>query len=94
MTNEMLAYLEEALDNHRLFIRMSNQNMWKARRNGKTQTWKTRPGEFRIPIKAGFTVCGALTHKSTVGLPGDGIMPDVIVDAIAGGKRFNFEGPI
>src|SRR5688572_7921466 len=25
---------------------------YRARRNGKTQTWKTRPGHFRIPVKA------------------------------------------
>lgn len=24
------------------------------RRNGKTKTWKTRPGEFRIPVKYGM----------------------------------------
>jgi hypothetical protein len=24
------------------------------RRNGKTKTWKTRPGEFRIPVKYGL----------------------------------------
>ena len=23
-------------------------------RNGTTKTWKTRPGEFRIPVKFGF----------------------------------------
>ena len=25
------------------------QEVW--RRNGKTQTWKTRPNEFRVPVK-------------------------------------------
>lgn len=24
------------------------------RRNGETKTWKTRPGEFRVPIKYGL----------------------------------------
>ncbi len=24
------------------------------RRNGKTQVWKTRPGEFRVPVKYGM----------------------------------------
>jgi len=24
------------------------------RRNGKTQTWKTRPGAYRIPVKFGL----------------------------------------
>lgn len=33
------------------------------RRNGKTQTWKTRPGEFRIPIKYGLYGYGEITHN-------------------------------
>ena len=28
------------------------QEVW--RRNGKTQTWKTRPSEWRIPVKHGL----------------------------------------
>lgn len=31
------------------------------RRNGSTQTWKTRPGEFRIPVKYGLRSYGSLT---------------------------------
>lgn len=27
------------------------------RRNGKTQTWKSRPNEFRIPVKYGLRSC-------------------------------------
>lgn len=30
------------------------QTPLKVRRNGKTQTWKTRPDEFRIPVKYGL----------------------------------------
>lgn len=32
------------------------------RRNGRTQTWKTRPGEFRIPVKCGLYDYGEVTH--------------------------------
>lgn len=39
---------------------------WQARRNGKTKTWARRPGEFRIPIKAGFRLRGELTDMSSV----------------------------
>jgi hypothetical protein len=28
------------------------QEIW--RRNGQTQTWKTRPNEFRVPVKHGL----------------------------------------
>jgi hypothetical protein len=30
------------------------------RRNGATQTWKTRPGEFRVPVKYGLRGYGQL----------------------------------
>jgi len=29
----------------------------RVRRNGKTQTWKTRPGDFRVPVKYGLKEC-------------------------------------
>ena len=35
------------------------------RRNGKTQIWKTRPDEFRVPIKTGFYKTGQLTHQNS-----------------------------
>jgi hypothetical protein len=34
---------------------------WKCRRNGRTQLWKTRPDDFRIPVKTGFRACGQIT---------------------------------
>lgn len=30
------------------------------RRNGATKTWKTRPAEFRVPIKYGLKECSYL----------------------------------
>lgn len=56
--------LEAALDAGRLSHSMGNGKFWKIRRNGKTQTWKTRPNEFRIPIKAGLRATGNLTQDS------------------------------
>lgn len=32
------------------------------RRNGQTQTWKTRPNEFRIPVKRGMYDYGQITQ--------------------------------
>jgi hypothetical protein len=61
MTKEAL---ETALDNGSLYARMGNGNYWKCRRNGKTQTWKTRPNDFRIPVKAGLKSCGAIDHHN------------------------------
>ena len=33
----------------------------RARRNGRTQTWKTRPDDFRVPIKHGLYSYGEIT---------------------------------
>ena len=30
--------------------------------NGAVKTWKTRPGEFRVPLKFGFYGHGEITH--------------------------------
>jgi hypothetical protein len=54
--------IEAALDQNRLFLKMRNGNSWRCRRNGKTRTWKTRPGHFYIPIKAGFKLYAAVEH--------------------------------
>jgi len=57
-------YIEQALDDGRLSVVMTNGRVWKARRNGKTQTWKTRPNDFRIPIKMGLKSYGAIDHQN------------------------------
>ena len=36
----------------------------RARRNGKTQTWKTRPAEFKIPVKYGLKECFYITQDN------------------------------
>jgi hypothetical protein len=34
------------------------------RRNGQTQTWKTRPTAWRIPVKYGLRAYGQITESS------------------------------
>lgn len=34
------------------------------RRNGATKTWKTRPNEFRIPIKRGLREYGYIDQRN------------------------------
>lgn len=34
------------------------------RRNGRTKTWKTRPGEFRIPVKYGMYECFYIDNRN------------------------------
>ncbi len=36
----------------------------RARRNGATKTWKTRPGNFRIPVKHGLYQYGYIDHNN------------------------------
>ena len=55
--------LEAMLDSGRLELLLNNGRWIKARRNGKTQTWKTRPSEFRIPLKYGFSGYAEITHR-------------------------------
>lgn len=54
--------LETALDKGKLYMRMQSGNYWRARRNGKTQVWKSDPTRFSIPFKVGLKVCGRLDN--------------------------------
>lgn len=63
MTREQI---ELALDSGHLWAAMRNGRYWKLRRNGATQRWKTRPAEYRIPVKAGLKSYGNVTHTSYV----------------------------
>lgn len=36
----------------------------RVRPSGKCQTWKTRPNEFRLPVKYGLYENGAITHEN------------------------------
>jgi hypothetical protein len=36
----------------------------RARRKGRTQTWKTRPAEFRLPVKTGLYLYHQITHQN------------------------------
>ena len=62
-----LASIEAALDSGKIQARMTNGNWWTLRRNGATKLWKTRPDDFRIPVKAGLNVCGYIDQRSSFG---------------------------
>lgn len=59
--------LETALDAGRLYCAMINGTFWLCRRNGRTKTWKTRPGEFRIPYRYGLYRTDQLTNRTVMG---------------------------
>ena len=33
------------------------------RRNGRTQTWKTRPNDYRVPVRYGMRTYGSIQSK-------------------------------
>jgi hypothetical protein len=70
--------IEQALAQGYLWARVGNR-YWKLRRTGRTQTWKTRPTHFRIPVKAGLNKTGALTHESHIGIGNPQDAPDFVV---------------
>lgn len=56
--------IETALDAGLIETAMTNGKWWRLRRNGATKTWKTRPGHFKIPVKAGLRSCAYITHEN------------------------------
>lgn len=36
----------------------------RVRTSGRVKTWKTRPGEFRVPVKYGLHTHGEITHHT------------------------------
>lgn len=39
-------------------------NIQRVRVSGRCQTWKTRPDEFRLPVKYGLYESGEITHSN------------------------------
>jgi hypothetical protein len=57
----MLPIIERLLAEGHIYTSRSH---WKVRRNGETKTWKTRPADYRIPVKAGLRSTGQLEPKT------------------------------
>jgi hypothetical protein len=49
---------------HKAIKRSDGRTSVGVRRNGSTKTWKTRPGEFRIPVKYGMYEYFYITDKN------------------------------
>lgn len=49
---------------HRTVKYADGRTAYQARRNGATKTWRSRPGEFRIPIKIGFRDYGYIDNRN------------------------------
>jgi hypothetical protein len=62
-----LANIEQALNNHSLWMRVANDKYWLCRRNGNTKRWKRDTDRFAIPLKCGLYVYNTITNDSDVG---------------------------
>ena len=49
---------------HSVIFKNAGGSPLRARRNGKTQTWKTKPEEYSIPCKAGLYGHLQITHQN------------------------------
>lgn len=46
------------------YTRGNNGKICKVRVNGACKTWKTRPNEFRLPVKYGLRECLYIDHDN------------------------------
>ena len=46
---------------HHVSLTNADGSMLRCRINGKCQTWKTRPDDFRLPVKYGLKQCFYIT---------------------------------
>lgn len=49
---------------HHVSMENADGSPLRARVNGKCQTWKTRPDEFRLPMKHGLRECFYITERN------------------------------
>lgn len=56
-----LRYREELLH---VTVKDSRGNPARCRVNGKCQTWKSRPGDFKLPVKHGLRNCFYITERN------------------------------
>ena len=66
ITREQALSEDEFHDNEACFVTTGprggvKRTVYLWRRNGATQTWRTRPDDFRIPVKYGMRSYGSIT---------------------------------
>lgn len=49
---------------HHITLKNANGSPLRARVNGRCKTWKTRPTEFRLPMKYGLRNCFYITEDN------------------------------
>ena len=49
---------------HHVSLKNADGTPVRARINGKVKTWKTRPGDFKLPVKHGLRDCFYITQAN------------------------------
>ena len=57
ITKAQAVALEYQDEIHHVRLRNADGSPLRARVNGRTKTWKTRPDEFKVPMKHGLYEC-------------------------------------
>lgn len=61
------AALRQEIQDGSIWAKVSSGRYWRVRLNGKTQLWARDKARFRIPVKAGLSLCGEITHETVIG---------------------------
>lgn len=64
ITKQQAANLPRGTTLHHVSLRNTDGSPLRARVNGRTQTWITRPDEWRLPMKHGLKHCFYITERS------------------------------
>lgn len=49
---------------HHVSVKNADKTPMRVRVNGQVKTWKTRPDQFRIPVKHGLRDCGYIDNNN------------------------------
>lgn len=64
MTIEEIKLLKHGDILHHVSIKNRSGEPYRVRVNGKLKTWKTRPSEFKLPVKHGLYEYGYITEQN------------------------------
>jgi len=64
ITKEIAITTGHGVNFHHVTLKNSDGTPLRARKNGQCKTWKTRPNDFRVPIKHGMYDHGYITQDN------------------------------
>lgn len=64
LTKDQALTLRHGQTLHHVSLKNRDKTPLRARVNGACKTWKTRPDEFRLPVKYGLRECFYIDHNN------------------------------